>query len=273
EHPMPCVNCAAIPQELIESVLFGHERGAFTGAHQQRRGIFEEAHKGTVLLDEVGELSPAAQAALLRVLETKRITRVGSVAEIEVDVRILAATHRNLEAMCESGRFRWDLLYRLNTMTLKLPTLSERPEEIEAMATRFMEEANVANGREIREIAPEALKALKSHSWPGNVRELRNVMHRAVVMAEGETIGSDAFPDTLHLKSNAPAGRSGDRDAMDDESDPALDYKERIQRYETRLIRAALERKGWVQTEAAQLLGIPVRTLAHKMRAFGVAKP
>src|SRR5207237_5928998 len=170
----------------IESALFGHEQGAFTSADKSARGIFEQADGGTVLLDEIGELAASAQAALLRVLETKKVTRVGGDKEIDVDVRVIAATHRDLEAMVEAGRFRQDLLFRLNTMTLRIPPLRERVDEIRPLAERFLKDAARHNGSAVRAIDPEALAALEAYSWPGNVRELRNVIERAVVLAEGK---------------------------------------------------------------------------------------
>ncbi|HLL25520.1 MAG TPA: sigma 54-interacting transcriptional regulator, partial [Kofleriaceae bacterium] len=181
--PLRAINCAAIPQTLLESVLFGHELGAFTGADRPAAGIFEQADSGTVFLDEIGELAPSAQAALLRVLETKKLTRVGGHTEVEVDVRVIAATHRDLEAMVDAGRFREDLLYRLNTMTLRIPPLRERVDEILPLAERFLREASSKAGSAVKAIDLEAATALERYTWPGNVRELRNVIERAVVLA------------------------------------------------------------------------------------------
>ena len=267
---LPCVNCGAIPEQLIESTLFGHEKGAFTGADRTTRGLFEEADGGAVLLDEIGELTPAAQAALLRVLDTKRISRVGSTREIEVNVRVLAATHRNLEAMCEAGGFRQDLLYRINTMTIKVPPLRERAEEIEPLALHFLSEANEANGCAVEGLAPAALELLRRHQWPGNVRELRNVMHRAVVMALGPQIEAADLPDRVCSAAAAPAGQLG-ADALPlDLQGEDVDFKTRIQRYEQQLICAALEQTGGHKTEAAKLLRIPLRTLIYKVKSYGL---
>jgi DNA-binding NtrC family response regulator len=278
ERELPCINCAAIPDQLIESIMFGHEKGAFTGADRQTRGVFEEADGKAVLLDEIGELSPAAQAALLRVLDTKRVTRVGSTKEIPVEVRVLAATHRNLEAMCEAGTFRRDLLYRINTMTLRVPPLRERAEEIQPLAEHFLAEANAANEHQVDRFAPEVLDLLRRYRWPGNVRELRNVIHRAAVMAEGEIITLDDLPERIRSleRSTKPALSSVDdpdrplKKLLED--DEELDYKTRIQRYEIRLIRAALEESGWSKTKAAQRLRIPLRTLIYKVQSFGIVK-
>jgi DNA-binding NtrC family response regulator len=264
KQPLRCINCAAIPGMLIESVLFGHEQGAYTGADRAARGIFEQADGGTVLLDEIGELAASAQAALLRVLETKRVTRVGGEKEIEVDVRVIAATHRDLEGMVESGRFRQDLLYRLNTVALWIPPLRERVDEIRPLAERFLKDARKQGGGDVRTIDPRAVAALESYSWPGNVRELRNVIERAVVLAEGTTITPADLTDRV---------RGGSRAAA--EPDPELepgDYREQLRRYEADLILRALHKHNGNQTEAARALNLPLRTLVHKIQSYGIKK-
>ena len=178
DGPRRSVNCAAIPPTLVESVLFGHEKGAFTGADRATKGLFEQAHGGTLLLDEVGELPPPAQAALLRVLETKTLVRVGGDRDVLVDVRVVAATHRDLERMCQAGAFRWDLYYRLHGVTIELPPLRERADEIPRLVEVFLREACRDNGRAVRGFDPAALAALVAWGWPGNVRELRNVVEQ-----------------------------------------------------------------------------------------------
>jgi DNA-binding NtrC family response regulator len=265
--PLRTINCAAIPGTLIESVLFGHEQGAYTGADKSARGIFEQAEGGSVLLDEIGELAPSAQAALLRVLETKKVTRVGGDKEIAIDVRVIAATHRDLEAMVEAGRFRQDLLYRLNTMTLRLPPLRERVEEIGPLAERFLREASKQAGVDVREFAPDALAALERYAWPGNVRELRNAIERAVVLAEGRAITLADLTDRIRGASRAPAGEAGDPG-----SEVPTDYREHVRRYETELIVRALHKANGNQTEAAKALGLPLRTLVHKITTYGIKK-
>ena len=270
--PLRCINCAAIPASLIESVLFGHEKGAFTSADRAQKGIFEQAHGGTVLLDEVGELQPAAQAALLRVLETKKVTRIGSDQEIEVDVRVIAATHRDLEAMCDAGQFRWDLLYRLNTMTLRIPPLRERPEEIRPLAELFLAEAGRATGCAVRAIEPQALALLQAYRWPGNVRELRNVIERAVVIAQGPAITALDLSERVR-QAAAPGGAAADPAApAGGQADGDGDYKERVRRYEVELIVDALRRAQGNQTEAARALKMPLRTLVHKIQTYGIKK-
>jgi DNA-binding NtrC family response regulator len=305
DHPMRSVNCAAIPASLLEGLLFGHERGAFTGAERTTKGIFEQAHHGTVFLDEVGELSPAAQAALLRVLETKQVVRVGSDREIAVDVRVVAATHRDLETMCESGTFRWDLFYRLNAIMLQVPPLRDRVEEIKPLVDYFISEANRANSRSVRGVDERAFELLMAYKWPGNVRELKNVIDRAVVIARGPVLGSADLADRLKrnltntlagaqlpsmLPPAAPSGGAaappppyaGDLTVTSLEGLPDLDldegadYKERLRahmaRVESEIILEALQKAGGNQTAAAKALQIPLRTLRHKLQALGIKK-
>jgi len=267
KQPLRSINCAAIPGMLIESVLFGHEQGAYTGADKSARGIFEQAEGGTVLLDEIGELAASAQAALLRVLETKRVTRVGGEKEIEVDVRVIAATHRDLEGMVEAGRFRQDLLYRLNTVTLRIPPLRERVDEIRPLAERFLKDARRQAGSDVRTIDARAMAALESYGWPGNVRELRNVIERAVVLAEGEAITPADLTDKVRGGARALAGEP---EVGADE--PPGDYKEHVRRYEAELILRALHKANGNQTEAARALNLPLRTLVHKIQTYGIKK-
>jgi two-component system, NtrC family, response regulator AtoC len=269
KQPLRCINCAAIPGMLIESMLFGHEQGAYTGADKSARGIFEQADGGTVLLDEIGELAAPAQAALLRVLETKKVTRIGGEKEIEVDVRVIAATHRDLEAMVEAGRFRQDLLYRLNTVALRIPPLRERVDEIRPLAERFLKDARKQAGTDVRAIDARALDALEGYGWPGNVRELRNVIERAVVLAEGSTITLEDLTDRVRGGSR---GQAGDAGPAEDSGDSDGDYKEHVRRYEAELILRALHKHNGNQTEAAKALGLPLRTLVHKIQTYGIKK-
>ncbi|HTN87436.1 MAG TPA: sigma 54-interacting transcriptional regulator [Sorangium sp.] len=293
------VNCGAIPKDLVESTLFGHERGAFTGAQQQQKGVFEDANGGTVFLDEIGELPPAAQAALLRVLETGSFSRVGSPREIETDVRIVAATHRDLEAMSESGAFRADLYYRLGGVVIDIPPLRERKDEIEPLAWRFLRMANQANGRHVQGIAREAMELLQLYNWPGNVRELRNAMERAVVVTRAALVQPEDLPAPVRAARAQGEGASEPARA----SDPERTYPEgavgapppspppslppstqpseledtpvrgKVQQYEAKILRDTLEAAGWSRTEAAKRLGIPVRTLSYRMKVLGVTKP
>jgi DNA-binding NtrC family response regulator len=283
QKPMVCVNCGSIPAQLVESTLFGHERGAFTNAVQQQRGVFEAAEGGTVLLDEIGELPMPAQTALLRVLESKRVTRVGSTKEIAVDVRVIAATHRDLEAMIEAGTFRADLFYRLNVMTLKIPPLRARREDVEPLVRLFLEQANRANGCAVRALAPAALASLQAYSWPGNIRELRNAIERAVVIAEGDVVTVEDLPERVRagLAPRQEEERSADSargapPAAPEAGSPreagSLTMKSRLERAEQDAILDALRLTDGNQTEAARLLDMPLRTLQHKIKSHGIKR-
>lgn len=265
------VNCGAIPRDLVESTLFGHERGAFTGALQQQKGVFEEADGGTVFLDEVGELPPAAQASLLRVLEVGAFNRVGSNRELEVDVRIVAATHRDLEAMAEAGTFRSDLYYRLSGEVIEIPPLRDRRDEIEPLVRRFLRAANKANGRRVEGISPETLALLEAYSWPGNVRELRNVIERAVVVTQGVLIGPEALPARVRTGEHRP--EAGPSKASTPAAPEPEQAREKVHQFEARMLQEALAATGWNRTEAAKKLGMAVRTLSYRMKVLGVKKP
>ncbi len=272
--PLRSINCGAIPATLVEGVLFGHERGAFTSADKMQKGVFEQAHGGTVFLDEIGELSPSAQAALLRVLETKKVTRIGGERELDVDVRLVAATHRDLESMCDEPRgergaaFRRDLLYRLNAVVLDLPALRERTEEIEPLAAAFLAEANASSGRAVRGFDAAATKRLKTWHWPGNVRELKNAVERAVVIARGDLVTEGDLPARMRESARAETASAP--------PEGPVDFKERVRQQtralETDMIVEALRRAAGNQTEAAKLLKMPIRTLAHKMKELGIKK-
>jgi DNA-binding NtrC family response regulator len=265
------VNCGALPPSLMESVLFGHEKGSFTGAAQAHAGLFEQADGGTLFLDEVGELSPAAQAALLRVLEAKTLTRLGAVSERKVDVRVLSATHCDLGLLCREGRFREDLMHRLNAVTLVLPPLRERRDEIPVFAERFL------RGRELpvdraRSIAPDALAKLCAHAWPGNVRQLKNVVERAAVLALGTAIEVDDLPEELRGSCPAPAPAPFETQAPQalDLVDSGVPLRKRLQQHEADLIRRALGQAGGNRTRAAQLLRMPLRTFMKRLGEYGI---
>ncbi|MDC0749245.1 sigma 54-interacting transcriptional regulator [Polyangium mundeleinium] len=276
------VNCGAIPKELVESTLFGHERGAFTGAAAQQKGVFEEADGGTVFLDEIGELAMPAQAALLRVLESGTLCRVGSVREITVDVRVVSATHRDLEAMARDGAFRADLFYRLSTVVIEIPPLRERLDEIEALARRFLARANEGNARAVKGFSSAVLARLRAYAWPGNVRELRNVIERAVVVAHGTLIDEEDLPARVRgaerparaaVEWEGPAPtRTADAPVEGEGEDPA-GVRERVEGYEATILREALEASGWSRKAAAERLGIPVRTLSYRMKRLGLRRP
>jgi two-component system response regulator AtoC len=275
--PFRAINCGAIPDTLIESVLFGHVRGAFTGATADRKGLFEEAAHGTVFLDEVGELPLAAQVALLRVLDRGQITRVGSVDERPVDARVVAATHRDLEKMVEAGTFRADLLYRLNALSVTLPPLRERPEDLLALAQRFVETAGAAAGKGALTLDGAATQALLDHAWPGNVRELRNTMERAVLVARGGTIAVADLPERLRAlalsldEGGSEALREPDVEAEGEDTGNGL-LRDRLRELEIKLILRALDRAKGNQGLAAEMLGLPKRTLVYKISRFGLRR-
>jgi len=266
EGPLVPVNCGGIPRQLVESHLFGHEKGAFTGAGERARGVFEAANGGTVFLDEVGELPAPAQVALLRVLESKKLTRVGSTQETEVDVRVIAATHRDLEAMVGAGEFREDLLYRLNAMTIAVPPLRERVDDIVPLARRFLRQANRTNNVN-NDIDEHALALLARYDWPGNVRELRNVMDRAVVIAQDQTITIDDLPTRMRDAPIVPVAPPSSPTINGE-----LNLRAELDRVERELIEAALVRHDWDRAAAAKALGLPLRTLARKIQTHGIAK-
>ena len=252
------LNCAALPETLLESELFGHEKGAFTGAVAQRKGRFEQAEGGTVFLDEIGEISASFQAKLLRVLQEGELERVGGTRTIKVDVRVVAATHRDLEAEVEKGRFREDLYYRLNVMPLYLPPLRDRMEDIPEIARFLVEKISTSQGRQLS-LTDAALRILMHHDWPGNVRELENCLERASVMTEGETIDRDAILLTgIDEKISSSRGPIQEVDL----DDPNLDEREKVI--------AALEQAGWVQAKAARLLDMTPRQIAYRIQTLNI---
>jgi DNA-binding NtrC family response regulator len=262
-----CVNCGAIPGSLIESTLFGAEKGAFTGADAKKTGVFEVASGGTVFLDEIGELPAPAQAALLRVLENGRITRVGGTKEVDVDVRIVAATHRDLDEMVDEGTFRRDLLFRLNALTLDVPPLRERRSEIDALAMRFLEETGAG-----LEIGDDAREALLSYGWPGNVRELKNAIERAVVVASGSTIALDDFPARIRAGKKAPAKDPFPDTTESYEVEDERPWKERERAWQRSEFLRVLKETDGNQTEAAKRLVMPLRTFVHKLKTLGIKR-
>ncbi|HEY2736532.1 MAG TPA: sigma-54 dependent transcriptional regulator, partial [Polyangiales bacterium] len=264
DKPFRAINCGAIAASLLESVMFGHERGAFTGATETRKGVFEEAHGGTLFLDEIGELPLVAQAALLRVIETKQLTRVGGTRAIDVDVRIVSATHCDLEAMLANKTFRADLFHRLNLLTLQVPPLRERADEIEPLALRFLRSQDIVAFSSAKTLSNDALASLRAYAWPGNVRELRNVIERAALLCDGPQLEIDDLPESVRACRRALSEPS----LEDDESAGIGRFADLVRRYETQLIREALSAAGGKQTKAAELLGMPLRTLVYKIRKY-----
>jgi DNA-binding NtrC family response regulator len=258
--PLRVVNCAAIPENLVESVLFGHERGAFTGADRAREGVFESARGGSVFLDEVGELSSGAQAALLRALETRKITRVGGSQELDIDARFIAATHRDLDGMAKNGTFRLDLLHRLNAVVVTLPPLRDRREDIAPLCRFFLSQASREWDAGDAELSPDALACLVAYDWPGNVRELRNVLTRAVALRETPQITVRDLPDKVReTPSKAPKPAT---------VPPATsDLRSHLRQVERDLILDALSRAQGNQRKAAELLNMPLRTFERRLAA------
>jgi transcriptional regulator with GAF, ATPase, and Fis domain len=258
--PFVALNCGALPEGLVESELFGHEKGAFTGAERQRIGRFELADGGTIFLDEVGELPPAAQVKLLRVLQEHEVVRLGGHEAIAVDVRVVAATHRDLAGDVRAGRFREDLFFRIHVVPIALPPLRARPEDVEPLVRLFLERFARDLGRAPRAIVPEALDRLRAHHWPGNVRELENLVERLLVLGGEGPIGARELMDLLPDVSSAGRGNGGAA-AGEDLS---------LWGHEEHILREALERCGQNQTHAARLLQISREQLRTRMKRYGL---
>ena len=266
EQGFTAINCAAIPEHLLESELFGHVRGAFTGATADRAGLFELAHEGTLLLDEIGDLPLDLQAKLLRVLEESEIRRVGGRESKKVDVRVLAATAKPLDAAVERGEFRADLYYRLNVVHLHLPPLRERPDDVPALLTHFARQAATRLGHPVS-ITPLALDALTHHSWPGNVRELRNAVERAAVLGTGGPLEPRDFSlGNGNGKGHNGAAHANGASGSNGAAGGTLELKSQVEAVERHAIQRALEASGGNRRQAASLLGISLRTLFYKMR-------
>jgi two-component system nitrogen regulation response regulator NtrX len=261
ERPFVEVNCAAIPEELIESELFGHERGAFTGALARRRGKFEAADGGTLFLDEIGDMSLKTQAKVLRALEEQVFERVGGRETLKVDVRVIAASNRDLPTMIAAGVFREDLYYRLNVIPIEVPPLRARKEDVPSLVEHFIRVFCAGNGKRRKTVAPAALRYFLTYDWPGNVRELRNMVERLVIMVPGETIGADELPPPLRAKDEAPALADG------------KPLKEARDNFERAYILAELRAQEWNMTRTAERLGIERSHLYRKIRAYGITIP
>jgi DNA-binding NtrC family response regulator len=258
QRPFVNITCSAIPEQLLESELFGHERGAFTDARQQKRGLFEIADGGTVFLDEIGEMTPTLQAKLLRVLEDKTFKRVGGLQDIRVDVRVIAATHRDLAQAVRDGRFREDLFYRLNVMPIHLPPLRQRAGDIPLLARCFVDGFNREFKKRVRGVADKALALIERDPWPGNVRELRNAIERAMLLTDGEWLQAEDFavvPQSISAQFRLP------------------DEGVKLDEIERQFLVQALERVDWNQTSAARLLGINRDQVRYRMEKFGLHRP
>ena len=255
------VNTGSMPTDLLESTLFGHVKGAFTSAIASKKGLFEVADKGTLFLDEIATMGMETQAKILRVLQDRRFMHLGGIQEIQVDVRIIAATNVDLRQMVREGRFREDLFYRLNVISIELPPLRQRKEDIPLLVDYFLKKYADENERPVRRITPEALRPLLVYSWPGNVRELENVIERAVVLSSGAEINADLLPDSM-------MGRGSSLTLHDAPSDSSL--FEIVEDVERRIITDMLERCNWNQTEAAERFHVPLSTLNQKIRRLNI---
>jgi len=261
DKPFIVVNSSSIPADLLEDNLFGHERGAFTGADSAKVGLIQAADGGTVLFDEVTTVAPAVQAKLLRVIQEKEFLPLGSVTTRTADVRILAATNEDVKELVDAGTFREDLYYRLNVLTVTLPPLRQRLEDLPLLVGHFLQRCNAENDKEVEAVAQDAFERLLTYEWPGNVRELENVIERGVVLARGTEITMDLLPRDLQLNATAPSpSRLPD----------GLQFYDAVSRYERQLIEAAMRRSGGVQKQAAKILGLKPTTLNEKIKRLGI---
>ncbi len=266
DKPLVPVNCGAIPEELLESELFGHEKGAFTNAIRTRIGRFEMAHGGTIFLDEIAEMSPHLQVKLLRIVQEQEFERVGGTRTIKCDVRIIAATNKDLEKEVENGRFREDLYYRLKVIPIRLPPLRERRSDVPLLIHHFLERMTKVKKKKIKGISKETVKAMEEYDWPGNVRELENVIERMVILSEGDYLTEEDLPEKIRKK-----GFSSDLTTMSI-PDEGFSLSHAVNEYEKRLIITALEKTGWVKNRAAKLLKMNRTTLVEKIKKQGIEK-
>jgi len=267
DNPMVVINCGAIPEELLESELFGHEKGAFTGAHKARMGRFELANGGTIFLDEIGDMSPNLQVKLLRVLQEQQFERVGSTRTIGVDIRVIAATNQDLFSAVNKGKFREDLYYRLNVIPINVPPLRERRSDTPLLVDFFMKKFTQERQKHVKGFTQESMDTLFQYDWPGNVRELENLVERVIILADGEEIGLDDIPESIRqrakrMESFGVAMPKGD-----------IPFDHAVEEYEKKLILQALEETNWVKTKAAKLLKMNRTTLIEKMKKKSLQKP
>ena len=260
DKPLVVINCGAIPEELLESELFGHEKGSFTGAYRTRIGRFEMANGGTIFLDEIGEMSPALQVKLLRVLQEQKFERVGGTKTIHIDVRVIAATNKNLTIAINKGRFREDLYYRLNVIPIKVPSLKQRRSDIPLLIDFFMKRFQKGKKEKITGFSPEAMDAMLDYDWPGNIRELENAIKRLTILCDEQMVSFDDLPE--HVQQESRSIQPGEEDILEQ----GLTLDEAVKGYEKRLILEALDKSNWVKTRAAKLLHINRTTLVEKIK-------
>jgi two-component system response regulator AtoC len=265
--PFVDVNCAAMTETLIESELFGHEKGSFTSAFSRRRGKFEQAHGGSFFLDEIGDMPLVTQAKMLRVLQERSFQRVGGEEKINVDVRVICATNQNLETCVEAGTFRLDLFYRINPLMIEVPPLRQRPSDIPELVSHFLNAASQVGNTHVRSVSDEAMIALQQHSWPGNVRELQNAIERAYTVCHEDEIQISHLPAAVLRRAPVPRAPSGS-DTNDNRN-----LVEKTEQYERSIIMAELAKCEWNKTKAALALGVTRRILSYKMQTLGIDKP
>lgn len=265
-QPFVTVNCGAIPEELLESELFGHEKGAFTGAIRSRTGRFELAQRGTIFLDEIGDMSPSLQVKMLRVLQERQCERIGGMKTIDLDIRIITATNRDLEKAVAEKKFREDLFYRINVIPIHLPPLRERKEDIPVLINHFLRTFNKSKEKKIKGVTPNAMNYLAKYHWPGNVRELQNLVERLVVMKGSGNIRLKDLPDKIRLNS----GRTGEIISNIEISDNGLGLTETIGQFEKDLLQKALQKAGGVKSRAAKLLNLNRTTFVEKLKRYKI---
>jgi len=269
DRPFVALNCGALPESLLESELFGHMRGAFTGADSNRKGLIEVADKGTIFLDEIGEMSAPMQVKLLRVLQERRFRRVGGTEEIEADIRIIAATNRDLAKLVADGQFREDLYYRVNVIPVHLPPLRDRQDDVPLLAEHFAAKYTLQLGKPITGISHEAMQCLLAYAWPGNIRELENAMERAVALEQGSQIRAESLPERVR---GGGGGDGTSRAAVKPEEfpDDGFDLEQHVREIEREYIAEALRRAGGVKVRAADLLGMSFRSLRYYMKKYNL---
>ncbi len=266
EEPFVEVNCAAIPEELIESELFGHEKGAFTGAVAQKKGKFDLADGGTIFLDEIGDMSLKTQAKVLRILQERKFERVGGTKTVEVDVRVIAATNKNLEGEIKNGNFREDLFFRLNVVPFTVPPLRDRKEDIPLLMEHFLRMYHLREGREEKRFSPESVELMKNYDWPGNVRELKNIIERMIIMTPGEIISVEDLPQYM---ANMDAGR----EAVPPKLENIMEYgtlREAREEFEKEFILQKLEENNWNISKTAEMIELERSNLYRKMKSYGI---
>ena len=271
--PFVAVNCAALPENLIESELFGFEKGAFTGAAQQRKGKFELASGGTLFLDEIGDMNPVTQAKVLRALESHKIERLGGSNSIDVDVRVVSATHRDLPAEIAAERFREDLYYRLRVVTLEIPALRAHKEDTALLADSFLAQLGARHGRRAR-LSREAMDLLRRYDWPGNMRELRNALERTLVLTKGDEIAADDLPEEIRQGTGIFSGsRASSRASASDSFLAEADFREAKRKFEIEYLKGKLENHHWNVSRTAEEVGLHRQSLQEKLRELGIKRP